>query len=74
MELTTLKLLFAGGVLVIAAAIMLLLLAIQRLKEWVKSRGERAVVRPLSGTTGRGPGPASERVLRSGHAGWRTLL
>ncbi len=74
MELTTLKLLFAGGILVIAAAIVLLLLAIQRLGDWLKSPGEHAVIRPLSGTSGREPDPAGERGLRRSHAGWRTLL
>jgi hypothetical protein len=43
LELTTLRLLFVGGLLVMGVAIVLVGLAMQRLADWVKSRAERAV-------------------------------
>jgi nucleotide-binding universal stress UspA family protein len=45
MELTTLRLLFVGGLLVMGVAVVLGGLAMQRLADWIKSRGERAVTR-----------------------------
>lgn len=72
MELSTLRLLFVGGVLVMTAAILLLALATQRLVERVTSGGAHTLLRPLSGGTTRKPGPASEGALRS-HAVGKSL-
>jgi hypothetical protein len=74
MDLPTLRLLFAGGVLAVGVLAVLLALGLQWLGEWVRSRRERVLVEPLAGTTDRERDRASEKALRSGHARWRTLL
>jgi hypothetical protein len=64
MDLTTLRLLFVGGVLIIAAVVVLLSLGIQQLDEWVKS---------YSGPPDQARGRASERVFPGDHVLWRNL-
>jgi nucleotide-binding universal stress UspA family protein len=64
MELTTLRLLFVGGLLVLGVVIVLVGLAMQRLADWVKSRGEQAVNRrPNPRLLSRQPTSHMKRIL-----------
>ena len=65
-----------GRVLTIFAAVVLPALALHRAGEWLRSRRQRALTRPLPGATGRRPasGRANERALRIRQARWKLLL
>ncbi len=77
MELTILTdLIFLRRVLTISAAVVLPALAFHQAGEWLRSRRQSALRRPLPGAAGRRPASRreNERALRVSQARWKLLL